>query len=133
MSAAITSGLDFWYKIVADEPQHFGTLTIGDRTGYPHNYLDHLLPMFQPSLKEFRDMPESTHVDFVLDREDAAGRPQTQEREVLFVKNKLLWVRDVLKSDPQAPFGGRSALVQQRVYPAKGPGLGGFVGRSRIC
>ena len=112
--------LDFWYKIVAEEPQRFGTLTIGDRTGYPHNYIDHLLPMFQPSLEEFRDMPASTHAAFRLDREDAAGRPQTQEREVLFVKNKLLWVRDVLKSDPQAPYVAGPLWYSKGFSPRRG-------------
>ena len=92
--------IEFWYKIEgasADFKTKNMTVTIGDRWMYPRNYPFFLNPQFPTIQKAFFDGRAGTYGDFAIDEIDEAGRALTREREVLFARNKFIWVRDTFQ------------------------------------
>ena len=89
--------IEFWYKIEdadSDFKPNLMMLTIGDRWMYPRNYPFFLNPMYPTVKKAFFDGKAAAYGDFAIDEIDTSGRSITREREILFARNKLVWVRD---------------------------------------
>jgi len=89
--------IEFWYRIEgasADFNTKYMMVTIGDRWMYPRNYQFFLNPIYPTIKKAFFDGRIGTYGDFAIDEIDVSGRSITREREILFARNKLAWVRD---------------------------------------
>lgn len=55
-----------------------------------------------------------------LEERNSFGGPQTREREFLFVKNKILWIRDRITTDPARPYAAGPIWQVGNLSPAHG-------------
>ena len=97
--------IEFWYKLEPETGNISGmTLTVGDKSGTTRNFATNLSQDHPVTQKFFRDGKLATFAGFTLHEESPFGGSQTREREFLFVKNKVLWVRDRITPDPKRPY-----------------------------
>jgi len=97
--------IEFWYKIEPVTGNINGmVLSLGDKSGTPRNYALNLNQNHPVKQKFFQDGKLATFAGFTLEERSPFGGPQTREREFLFVKNKILWIRDRITTDPARPY-----------------------------
>ena len=106
--------LSFWFKAEGadnDFALKDTSFTIGEKQMYPRNYLMHHNPVYKVAADYVTDGDPAAFGSFTLDERDYRGEPLMRRRQCLFVKNELMWVRDVfdLKADPK-----RTAAVTWR-------------------
>ena len=106
--------LTFWFKAEgANDDFVLNDLcfTIGEKQMYPRNYLMHHNPMYKVATDYVADGERAGFGSFTLDERDYRGDALTRQRQCLFVKNEMMWVRDVfdLKENPK-----RTAAVMWR-------------------
>jgi hypothetical protein len=114
--------IEFWFKFepVTGEIGSWATLHLGDKSGTPRNY-----PMDENqshAVKQlfFKDGPLATFAGFNLDDRSAFGGAQSRERDFLFVKNKILWIRDRIRPDTARPYAAGSSWQVGKLAGAKG-------------
>jgi hypothetical protein len=97
--------IEFWYKLEPVTGDISGlVLSVGDKSGTPRNFATNLSQNHPVKEKFFRDGKLATFAGFTLHEESPFGGNQTREREFLFVKNKVLWIRDRITPDPKRPY-----------------------------
>jgi hypothetical protein len=96
--------IEFWYKITPEDGQaSFYTLTIGDKQGYPCNYLFIHSPMAPSECLACSDGSAAANVTLRVVDTDPSGGRESRTRQILLAGKKLLWVRDQIAD--QAPHG----------------------------
>lgn len=98
--------IEFWYKIEPVSGDVGGTwvLHLGDKSGTPRNYESNYANNYPVKEKAFKEGPLATFAGFSLEGRGASGDPLRKDREFLFVKNQLLWVRDSMTMEGDRPW-----------------------------
>ena len=98
--------IEFWFKLepVTGSVAQWATLTLGDKSGTPRNYPTNYNQNHAVKQKFFQDGKLTTFAGFSLEDRNSFGGRQGRDREFLFVKNKVLWVRDRVRPDAAKPF-----------------------------
>ena len=113
--------IDFNFKIEPVTGDVSGmVLTLGDKSGTPRNYALNLNQNHPVKQKFFQDGKLATFAGFTLEERTPFGGPQTREREFLFVKNKILWIRDRITTDPARPYAAGPIWQVGNLSPAHG-------------
>lgn len=113
--------IEFNYKIepVAGDVSGM-VLTLGDKSGTPRNYFFNQSQNHPVKQKFFQDGKLATFAGFTLEERNSFGGPQTREREFLFVKKKILWIRDRITTDPARPYAAGPIWQVGNLSPAHG-------------
>lgn len=114
--------IEFWFKFepVVGEIGGWATLHVGDKSGTPRNYPMTHNQNHAVKQKFFKEGQRATFAGFALEDRNAFGEPQGREREFLFVKNKVLWVRDRMRTDTARSFAAGPVWQVGSLAGAKG-------------
>lgn len=74
----------------------WSVLHVGDSLGAPRNYPFFHSQNFPVQTKFFQENAKSSFAGFAINERSEAGDSQSREREFIFIKDKFLWVRDIL-------------------------------------
>ena len=97
--------LEIDYMIEGNLPEEdFHLICIGGSKGYPRQWYTFELPQYGADVVHYSENDEHCHAVCKADGKSRTGRTFEKQREVLFLKNRLVWINDSVRYDDGKPY-----------------------------